>query len=319
MSQSSVSRGDSVEAAILVTNTGKRAQGRMTAVEHVGSGTVPVVIPRLRPGASHTVTYEVPTARRGLMTVGPVRFRLADPYGIFVRSGDLASETLIYVRPATQAVRLPVHGRIRALDAGEADKAIEGSLTFHALREYVPGDDLRRIHWRTSARVGTLMVKQHIDMTLPQVVIGLDLGGTGSAEFEELMDFAASVGIAALHKGNPVRLVTSTAGDQTFVGLDAGMSFLDAMAVIDASVSDHDIGWLRTALGRSSGSTALVAAVDPNVAGELGRLVGRGQFGTVVAAGVAPETAVATDRSVVTISAPSCAALCTAWEATVAR
>lgn len=319
LSQSSVSRGEPVEATLVVTNTGTRTRGRLTATEHVGPNEVSVAVPRLRPGAAHSLTYNVPTAKRGLMSIGPVQCHVADPYVLFTRSAQLAGEALVYVRPATQPVRLPVHGRIRALDAGEADKAIEGSLTFHALREYVPGDDRRRIHWRTSARMGTLMVKQHIDMTLPQMVIALDLRGTGSDEFEELMDFVTSVGVAALQKGNPVRTLTSNGSDETFVGQGSAMSFLDAMAVIDADGADEDDTWLRKTLGHNSGSTALIAAQDADVAAEMGRLVGDGKFGTVVAAGVSPQTVVATDRSVVVISAPMCRDLCAAWESMVAR
>ena len=76
------------------------------------------------------------------------------------------------------------------------DTAPEGTIAFQGLRPYVVGDDLRMVHWRTTARTGTLMVKKHVDTNRPQVVVLLDdRAGSYPANrwFEEAVEVAASL------------------------------------------------------------------------------------------------------------------------------
>ena len=99
------------------------------------------------------------------------------------------------------------------------ERAPEGSIAFQGLRPYVIGDDLRLVHWRTTARTGTLMVKKNVDTNRPQVVVLLDDRRTSYTEagwFEEAAETAASLVEAALRTGAPVRLDWS-AGLRGFV------------------------------------------------------------------------------------------------------
>ena len=93
-----------------------------------------------------------------------------------------------------------------------SDTAPRGTLTFHSLREYTPGDDIRRVHWRSSARTGTLMVREHVDTSLPSTVVVLDTRANRYRDesFEDAVDVAASVVASSQARGFPVRLVTST-------------------------------------------------------------------------------------------------------------
>jgi uncharacterized protein (DUF58 family) len=95
-----------------------------------------------------------------------------------------------------------------------ARTAPRGTQTFQSLREYVPGDDIRRVHWRSTARTGTLMVREHVDTSLPSTVVVFDTRAQCyfDDQFEEAVDVAASVVHASLERGFPTRLVT-TAGD----------------------------------------------------------------------------------------------------------
>ncbi len=110
-------------------------------------------------------------------------------------------------------------GVARSLD-GRVDGVPHGSITFDSLREYVVGDEMRRVHWRTSARVGELMVREHVDTSLPRLVVLLDdraaahpAARGGIAEtFEAACEAAASVVTAALREELPVTLLEVVAG-----------------------------------------------------------------------------------------------------------
>ena len=94
--------------------------------------------------------------------------------------------------------------RRTSLESGESD--------IGTLREYVIGDELRRIHWRSSAKAGTLMVRQSVDARAPGINVILDVQPTSYSsedEFEEAVDAAASVAISAATSGVDVELVTS--------------------------------------------------------------------------------------------------------------
>lgn len=310
-----VSQGDTVRADLRVTNRSRRASWSAIGQETVGSGFVEVRIPRLAAGASADLGYLIPTDRRGVQPVGPIRFVVRDPYGLCERSRSIPGATELLVRPRTHFVRLPNRGRIRALDAGEADRSIEGSLTFHTLREYVPGDDRRRIHWRTSARTGTLMVKEHIDMTRPEVLIAFDVHAEASPQFEELVEFAASVGTSSLRAGHPVRLITSAGAEEMFDGRDGESGLLDAFTVVQPAGDEGDAAWLAAAAARSTGSTAVVCSVAADTAAAAGQTMFVGRFGTVACVGISAKVQTTTVGGVQVLSAPCAIDLTNAWNA----
>jgi uncharacterized protein (DUF58 family) len=130
-------------------------------------------------------------------------------------------------------------GREHHVEGPASDTADDGSLTFHALREYVLGDDLRRVHWRSTARTGTLMVRQMVDVSLPHTTLVLDTRRRAYAsgdDFELAVDCAASVAYAAARSHFPVHLV-SEAGPvlHTDGSGDDAEALLDGLAVVGRS------------------------------------------------------------------------------------
>ena len=118
-------------------------------------------------------------------------------------------------------------------------------MTFHSLREYTLGDDIRRVHWRSSARTGTLMVKEHVDTSLPSTVVILDTCAAHYVDdlFEDAVDVAASVVAASQGRNFPVRFMT-TSGTTLFVRAgQRGQELRDLLA----SVSPDDAGALQLA------------------------------------------------------------------------
>ena len=121
-----------------------------------------------------------PTARRGVVAVGPLSLGRSDA----ARPGRGSSRTTATSSPCgstrgcTTIVPLPA-SMTRSLEGPTSDTAPSGTVTFHALREYVLGDDLRHVHWRSSAHTGELMVKHYVDTSLPDTTVVLDTSSAG--------------------------------------------------------------------------------------------------------------------------------------------
>ena len=202
-----------------------RAQHRPAAVgEPAGRG--PVRGPRLcrcrccacGPGRDTEVRYDVPTHRRGVVPVGPLRVTRRDPLGLVALARPYGATVPVWVHPRVHPLTAVPTGAGRSLD-GRVDGVPHGSITFDSLREYVVGDELRRVHWRTSARVGELMVRENVDTSLPRLVVLLDnraaahperVGGVAES-FESACEAAASIVTAAHRADLPVVLLFAAA------------------------------------------------------------------------------------------------------------
>jgi hypothetical protein len=213
-----VARGEPATMRLTVRNTSRLRAADMVATDVCGHTVVPVPLLRLRPGRDTTVDYPVPTSRRGVVAIGPLRVTRGDPLGLIALArtyGDIAS---VWVHPRIHLLRAVPAGISRSLD-GRTDKVPHGTITFDSLREYVVGDELRRVHWRSSAKVGELMVREQLDTSEPTIVVLLDdRAGAhpevrdGVAEsFEAACEAAASIVAAAVREDLPVslHLVTS--------------------------------------------------------------------------------------------------------------
>ncbi len=164
---------------------------------------------RLRPAQDTQVTYPVPTARRGVVDVGPLRVVRRDPLGLVRLARSHGGTARVWVHPRWYPMAATPTGVTRSLD-GRVDRVPQGSITFDKLREYVYGDELRHVHWRTTARIGELMVREHVDTSLPRLVVLLDdrAAAYGDAEqFESACEAAASVIAAATRDDLPIELL----------------------------------------------------------------------------------------------------------------
>ena len=119
-------------------------------------------------------------------------------------------------------------------------------MTFHALREYVMGDDLRHVHWRTTARTGTLMVRQLVDSSLPVSTVVLDTrsasypdevaarqDATAERDFDLAVDAVATVGASMASAGFPVTLLTTDGTRHESRSARTAGTLLDLLAVLE--------------------------------------------------------------------------------------
>lgn len=245
-----VSVGDDVQVDITVTNPHRRPSATLWANDHFAGTVTEVLVPRLAPGEVRAVGYVLTPVRRGVFDVGPLSVARQDPLGLVRAERVLADTEVLWVLPRTYPIAPLASGRMPDLEGPNVDRA-EGSITFHSLREYVPGDDLRRIHWRSSARTGTLLVRRHVDASQPRSVVVLDVGRHAYDEetFESAIEVAASIVKAAVGNHHPVRVVTTSGEailDRNATGSTRGS--YDRFASLD---------WTRTTdVGRAAGSHA---------------------------------------------------------------
>lgn len=213
-----VSRGEGSTVTLTIRNIGRFGAATLVAHDRCGwgtqsSATVPVPLLRLRRGKETDVSYPVPTTRRGVVHVGPLQITRRDPLGLVSFTRGHGETSQIWVYPKAHLIQAVPAGISRSLD-GRLDRVPHGAITFDTLREYVIGDELRHVHWRTSARVGELMVREHMDTSLPRLVVLLDdrigswpkFEGMTCEEFESACEAAASIITAAVREDLPVTL-----------------------------------------------------------------------------------------------------------------
>lgn len=152
-----------------------------------------------------TLTYPIRPARRGRWPLGPFVVRRTDPFGVVRTRSTLGEQAEVAVWPEVVELPLPTGALV-----GEPDRVALGARTPSAddaaLRGYRLGDDLRRVHWASSARRGELMVRSDERAGLRPASVLVDLP-TDRSGIEWTVSLAASMAIALLGAGHPVRLL----------------------------------------------------------------------------------------------------------------
>ncbi|MEU7952556.1 DUF58 domain-containing protein [Micromonospora chalcea] len=283
-----VARGEPAAMELTVRNTGRLRAANLVAEDRCAGALVPVPLLRLRPGRDTVVRYDVPTHRRGVVPVGPLRVVRRDPLGLVALARGYGGTVPVWVHPRIHPLSAVPTGAGRSLD-GRTDSVPHGSITFDSLREYVVGDELRRVHWRTSARVGELMVRENVDTSLPRLVVVLDnrasahpgrVGGVAES-FESACEAAASVVAASVREDLPVQLLLVVPGE---VEPEGAAGPLDRLAAVELADAGPDV--LPAATGRLRrdrlGDT-LVFLTGPGGRDELGHVGAlRGAYPSVV-------------------------------------
>jgi len=167
---------------------------------------------------SGQMSWPIDTSRRGEYLVGPTTLEAGDPFGLRWRILATREQTSVLVVPRV----LPVSELIGfAVAADDLNGETAGSDVFHSLREYVVGDPMKAIHWRSSARAGTLMVKRTVDTTIPWLLVVLDVNSRAydkesalfedfdADAFEESVDTVASWAWHSCGSGQRVLLTTT--------------------------------------------------------------------------------------------------------------
>jgi uncharacterized protein (DUF58 family) len=196
-----------------------------------------VVLERLGAHQASSVAYTVRTEVRGRYPVGPLVVQLTDPFGLCELSRSFPTVDRLIVIP--QVVPLPVV-RLGGEYAGTGDSRAR-SVAVHgeddaATREYRRGDDLRRVHWRSTARTGELMVRREEQPWDSRATVVLDTrvdahrGEGPTASFEWAVSAAASIAMHLRRAGYKVRLVTGSGVDVDATEIGGDGVILDTLA-----------------------------------------------------------------------------------------
>lgn len=210
MAHSRVLVGEPAGGVVTIVNPTRRRLLGVTVEVPVGPGLAELAMPSLSRGAIFEHQFSVPTARRGILEVGPVRTVRADPIGLVRRELIWTQSQQLYIHPRTIGVPSTTTGFIRDLEGNPTRQISNSDVSFHALREYVPGDERRFIHWKSTAKTGTYMVRQFEETRRSHLVIALSLASSDYAndeEFELAVSVAGSLGVRAIRDARTVSVV----------------------------------------------------------------------------------------------------------------
>jgi len=205
--------GDGVSGEIVVRNHGRRTAlpGRIDIP--VGVGLVEFGVPLLRPGHTIAQPVDIPNLPRGVITVGPATTVRSDPIGLLRREHAFEDAHEVYVHPRTATVPSTSAGLIRDLEGNPTRRLVDADMSFHAIREYAPGDSQRQIHWKSTAKTGQLMVRQYEESRRSRMAVVLAIAETEYAdadEFELAVSCAASVALRAVRDARDLDIVVGS-------------------------------------------------------------------------------------------------------------
>jgi uncharacterized protein (DUF58 family) len=263
LSPAQVNAGQQARVQLDLTNDGRMPTGLLLLEDQIPYvlGTRPrFVVDRMGPKWKRSVGYLVRSDVRGKFDVGPMKVRLSDPFGLVELERTFQTRSSLVVTP--RVVPLPVvplsgvwtgsgDNRPRAFASGSAEDV--------TVREYRRGDDLRRVHWRSSAHAGELMVRREEQPWQSRATLFVDnrrfahRGNGAASSLEHAVSIAASVAVHLVQRGFVVRLVTAS-------GLDPGGAWhehalaaetaplLESLAVLTDTTHPHiDLRWLQEA------------------------------------------------------------------------
>ncbi|MEU8382444.1 DUF58 domain-containing protein [Streptosporangium sp. NPDC048865] len=248
------------------------------------------VLDRVEAQGIREIDYRVRSDLRGRFTIGPLSIRISDPFGLVELTRSFTISDTLMVTP--QVVALP-HVRLAGEWTGGGDSRTRSVAAAGdddvAPREYRQGDDLRRVHWRSTARHGELMVRREEQQWQSRGALLLDTrryahrGEGPRSSFEAAVSAAASIGVHLAHEGLGLRLVTDQGAEHlTDTGLS--LSLLDTLAVVRASTArslEYGVGALR-----QGGGDGLIVAVLGKMDLDQARELSRARHGNVTGVAV---------------------------------
>ena len=229
----------------------------------IGSGTGEFVVPPLGAHETWDEMFLISSRRRGLINIGPARAVRSDALGLLRRVRMWDEPVVLHVHPRTVRVPFDATGFQLDVEGVSTGKLSSSDVSFHALRDYEPGDDRRAVHWQSTARLGKLIVRQYEETHRSHHVIVLDTSRDAwdHDSFETAVSVAGSLGLANLRESRPVSLTTT----ESWLPSGHAMRMLDALS----EVSSRSFGDLplrvREAVAQRPGVSALTLIVGPQV------------------------------------------------------
>ena len=262
-----VSVGEPARVDIQLANFGRQGSPYLQLWEPVGNnGGAPMQLAKLAPGEAASAAYRVPTSRRGLVRTGPLRALRRDVLGLSQRTTTVAGTEEVLVVPHTIGLPFPSVGSSGRLGQHLRMKSWGQTGTeFHSLREYVPGDDIRRINWKASARASALVVRETALEGIRRCTVVLDTTASeyvGDA-FEHAVVAAASITASAAHAGVNTRFATN---DVDLRGPDVAANALRWLATVEPVIGEVELASMNSGMSEGMGLLVLVTGSTSSAA-----------------------------------------------------
>lgn len=282
VSRTNVVAGGEVHLSVKVQNASARPQLPAVIELPVGDALRELTVPMLGPHHGTVLPVAVPTPQRGVITVGPLTVARQDPLGLLRREMTWRDVHHVHVHPRTVLLPPTSAGLVRDLEGQSSKRLTDSDLSFHAVREYVPGDAMRHIHWKSTAKTGQLMVRQYEESQTARLAVLFDARReeyASDAEFELGVSIAASVSVQAVREGRerfvasawtPGKLRPSIDGLEELSSRDPAR-MLDSWAELGYATEGLPIEALARSLAHSTRDLSIVVVVTGSVP-ELDRL-----------------------------------------------
>jgi len=269
--------GSPSRVELSIRNDGDRPTPVLRLFDAVtGTRGADLLLSPLEPDVVNRAAYRLPTDRRGVIEIGPLEVVVTDPFGLASSSTIAAPMAELTVYPHIDDIVPVPHTTGDDPYAGADHPSALGRSgeDFYALRPYVVGDDLRRVHWRSTARRDELMVRQDELPWQGRVTVLLDVRRNAHtpASLELAVSAAASIVTASWKRRDLVRFMTT---DNTDFGYGAGTAHAEAVMEFLATVPASASGSLRgvlDALGLAGNGGAVVPIVAGVAESELASL-----------------------------------------------
>ncbi|WP_028645703.1 DUF58 domain-containing protein [Nocardioides sp. URHA0020] len=274
-----VAAGQPARVALTLANDGLAPNGVLLLEDQVPYvlGTRPrFVLEGISHGWRHSVSYQVRSDVRGRFEIGPMSVRVSDPFGLVELGRTFRTTVPLTVTPRTVPLaNIPLGGAWTGSGDNRPRSFATGSAEDVTVREYRQGDDLRRVHWRSSAKLGELMVRREEQPWQSRATLFLDnriiahRGQGIASSLEAAVSAAASIAVHLTHRGFAVRLVTATGEEPGSAwhlrGADLNTGpLLESLAVVQAVQQTRlETSWLGE--GAHGGLTvAVFGSVEPS-------------------------------------------------------
>ena len=278
-----VPQGGRVGVTVEVVNLGRVESGVLLVADQVPYQLGPparFVLPGVPGGDRERLRYELTGLARGRFALGPLSVRLSDPFDLAEVTSELVGQTELIVHPKVEGLpQPPFGGEITNAMSARVRRLYQSGEEYYTTREYHDGDDLRKVHWRSSAKRGALMIRQDENPWQARAVLLADLrryahsGTDEQGSFERLISAVASVAVRLAASGYELRYVLDDGRQvQAPHGGDIGATaMLDFLATVTATRTPS-LAPVASRLARAGDGGLLVAVLTVPTAEEAAAL-----------------------------------------------
>ena len=263
LAQERVVAGQTALGEIRVVNDTARRGGSEVIELPIGTGVAEFVIPGVSSHETWDEFFSVLTRRRGVIEIGPARTVRSDGLGLLRRVRSWDNPVTLYVHPRTVRIPFEATGFQVDVEGVVTAKLSSSDVSFHALRDYEPGDDRRAVHWQSTARLGKLIVRQYEETHRSHHLIVLDTSRSSwdRDSFEDGVSVAASLALAGISASRTV----SFAAGKTWVPATNVGAMLDALSSLPMSGRDDITALARRAYAARPAASYVSIVAPPSV------------------------------------------------------